>query len=270
MKYLHLIILLFFFFFIISCKKKQYINISKSPIGKTVENKKDTLRKIKDTTLFVNSSEGEEVTFYINNLTNDSIIISEVMGETGKSDYKFIFNKNLKSAECKIYRYAEPIYVNSNPKIISQKTEKLNTSKESNKRLSALFQSYRNILINNNSQITNKIDDNWFGKYKLIINDNDDDWRDINEVELDISKNSVTYIAKGYQLYQNFKLAVIEKNNVLYFTFEKANDNTSSWALEKTKDFGVLKLNGEKYIWNSPYIDINFSNGKQSIYELKK
>ena len=192
------------------------------------------------------------------------------MGETGKSDYKFIFNKNLKSAECKTYRYTEPIYVNSNPKIISQKTEKLNTSKESNKRLSALFQSYRNILINNNSQITNKIDDNWFGKYKLIINDNDDDWRDINEVELDISKNSVTYIAKGYQLYQNFKLAVIEKNNALYFTFEKANDNTNSWALKKTKDFGVLKLNGEKYIWNSPYIDINFSNGKKSIYELKK
>lgn len=265
MKNLHLIILLFFVSVIISCKKKQ----TEAPIKTAVENKKDTLRKIKDTTLFVNSSEGEEVTFYINNLTNDSIIISEVMGETGKSDYKFIFNKNLKSAECKTYRYAEPIYVNSNPKIISQKIEKLNKSKESNKRLSALFQSYRNILINNNSQITNKVDDNWLGKYKVIINDNDY-WKDVDEIELDISKNSVTYIAKGYQLYQNFKLAVIEKNNVLYFTFEKANDNTSSWALEKTKDFGVLKLNGEKYIWNSPYIDINFSNGKKSIYELKK
>ena len=117
MKNLHLIILLFFVSVIISCKKKQ----TEAPIKTAVENKKDTLRKIKDTTLFVNSSEGEEVTFYINNLTKDSIIISEVMGETGKSDYKFIFNKNLKSAECKTYRYAEPIYVNSNPKIISQK-----------------------------------------------------------------------------------------------------------------------------------------------------
>ena len=41
-------------------------------------------------------------------------------------------------------------------------------------------------------------------------------------------------------------------------------------ALRNSGQGYKVENNGEKYIWNSPYIDMNFSNGKKSIYELKK
>ncbi|WP_312391255.1 hypothetical protein [Chryseobacterium sp.] len=140
MKYIVLI-----FLSILSCKKEN--KRIQSEFKNKIISKKDFLRKIKDTTLFINSSEGEEVTFSVNENNNDSIINSEVFGETGKSEYHFVFNKTFKEGTCKIYRYEEPIYMNSNPKIISKKSENLNSSKESYKRLNTIFKSYKNILL---------------------------------------------------------------------------------------------------------------------------
>lgn len=105
------------------------------------------MKKVKDTTLFVNSSEGEEVNLFINVKTQDSIIESEILGETGKSTYKFIFNRTLKSGECTIYRYSEPIYANSNPKIKIEKKENLSSSKESSNRLTNIFNSYLKVFL---------------------------------------------------------------------------------------------------------------------------
>lgn len=72
------IIIASIFLLSLSCKKenKNFQNKPETNISKVSE--KDTLRKIKDTTLFINSSEGEEVTFLINKKNNDSIIQSEV------------------------------------------------------------------------------------------------------------------------------------------------------------------------------------------------
>ncbi|MGO4711009.1 hypothetical protein AB4Y90_18260, partial [Chryseobacterium sp. 2TAF14] len=108
------------------------------------------------------------------------------------------------------------------------------------------------------------------GKYALTINEDSEDWRNIHEIKLKTSKDSIIYSAEGFQLYQSYKLAVVEKNNVLQLSFERALDNTESWALKKTKNFGTLILDKDKYIWNCPYIDINFTNGRKNKYILTK
>lgn len=265
MKNILTILLLSFLY--LSCKKD---NIYLDKIDKNTI-KKDSLIKIKDTTLFVNSSEGENVIFKININTNDSIIESEVFGEMGKSEYRFIFNKNLKSGECKTYRYSEPIYVNSDPQIKSQHKENLSSSIEVSKRLINIFTSYRKVFFNHNKKIeSNNINSKWYGKYSFSINENSDDWREIHEIKIDVSKDSIIYLAKGYQLYQYYTLFGIEKGNSLILKYDKSLDNTDSWALKKTKDFGIIMLNGNQYILNSPYIDINFSNGNRKKYLLKK
>lgn len=86
----------------ISCKKNSNLREATS-YSNTNNTRTDSIRLIKDTILFVNSSEGENVKFSINNFTKDSIIESEALGETGKSIYKFIFNKKLKTGECNTY-----------------------------------------------------------------------------------------------------------------------------------------------------------------------
>jgi len=53
-------------------------------------------------------------------------------------------------------------------------------------------------------------------------------------------------------------------------TYDASLDNTDSWALQKTKDFGTITFNGEKYIWVSPYIDVNFNNEKKYTYILER
>lgn len=260
----------FLCFCIISCQQKQSKVFEETQGKELIISKMDSLVKIKDTTLFINSSEGEEVLLFINSMTKDSIITSEVMGEMGKSTYEFIFNKELKSAQCDTYRYAEPIYVNSEPRIISHTIQQLNLSSTIDKKLNNLFKNYKKILLPQLTTMQNHIDNNLLGTYKLIINKNDSDWRNMKEIKLIISKKSVNYIAKGYQLYQNFNLLAIGQKDSLVFTFEKANDNTGSWALEHTKDFGKLVFDGKKYVWSSPYLDISFTDGKKYSYELTK
>lgn len=128
-----------------SCKKDNRLKqaVLNSNVNKI---RIDSIKLIKDTILFVNSSEGENVKFSINNFTKDSIIESEVLGETGKSTYKFIFNKKLKTGECNTYRYSEPIYVNSNPKIKSHTKENFFTSSKTKERLQKIFNSYTTVL----------------------------------------------------------------------------------------------------------------------------
>jgi len=181
-----LIILILFSFLSLSCKKSNK-NIQTTSGNKDLA-QKDSLQKIKDTTLFVNSSEGEEVRLSVNIVTRDSIIESEVLGEMGKSDYKFVFNKTLKTGDCKTFRYLEPIYINSNPKINSEKKENLSTSKETSKRLNDLFRSYKNILIKSKKNSNQSFNNKWFGKYKLTLNNNSEDWRNIHESNLILQK----------------------------------------------------------------------------------
>ncbi|MFP3534843.1 hypothetical protein SB763_36440, partial [Burkholderia sp. SIMBA_042] len=60
---------------IIACSKEK-LDFNENKINK------NSVELIKDSTLFVNSSEGEEVKFSINKMTKDSIIESEIFGET--------------------------------------------------------------------------------------------------------------------------------------------------------------------------------------------
>ncbi len=251
---------------LLSCKKEN--KSFQQGEKKNILEIKDTLKKIKDTTLFINSSEGEEVTFFVNEKNNDSIINSEIFGETGKSEYHFVFNKTFKEGTCKIYRYDVPIYANPNPKIELKKIESLTSSKESYERLNSIYSSYRNILFfkKNNKPTKSK----WYGKYSVTLNENNDDWKDIHEIELNISKDSITYLAKGFQLYQLYLLSSEEKNTSIKLKYKSSLDNTDSWVLEKTKDFGIISYNGKDYLWESPYLDMNFNKGKKQKYILQK
>jgi hypothetical protein len=114
------------------------------------------------------------------------------------------------------------------------------------------------------------ISNKWYGKYSFVINENSDDWRDIHDISITINKDSITYLAKGFQLYQLYKLSAIEKNNTLKLAFEKSLDNTDSWALKKTKDFGTITFDNKNYNWECPYIDISYNENKKVSYILKK
>lgn len=112
---------------------------------------------------------------------------------------------------------------------------------------------------------------NWYGKYSLTLNENSEDWRNIHEIKLSISENSITYSAEGFQLYEFYKLSSKENNNNLQLDFSEALDNTENeMHLKKTKDFGVIFFDGKKYKWLCPYINENFSEGKEKTYILKK
>jgi hypothetical protein len=263
-----IIAVILFSSFYLSCKKHD-IYPEKQSDKRIAITKKDSLLKIKDTTLFVNSSEGEEVKLFINTITKDSVIESEVFGEMGKSEYRFLFNKNLKIGECKTSRYSEPISINSDPKTKSEYKENLSTSKAAAKRLQSIFISYRKVFYTKKITKYNKINTKWLGKYYLTLNEDSDDWRNQHEIELNVTKDSITYLAKGYQLYQYYNLSAITEGNFLVLKYERSLDNTDSWALQKTKDFGNITFEQDQYIWSSPYIDINFSNGNKKKYDLK-
>ena len=122
------------------------------------------------------------------------------------------------------------------------------------------------------SEITNSFSEKWHGKYILTLNEESEDWRDIHDFELVISKDGATYLAKGFQLYEFYKLTIQQSNNkTLQFKFLKALDNTmSEVSLQKTKDFGQLQFDGKKFTWICPYINKKFEDGKTTKYVLKK
>ncbi|MCS4300682.1 hypothetical protein [Chryseobacterium sp. BIGb0232] len=118
----------------------------------------------------------------------------------------------------------------------------------------------------------NSISKNWYGKYSLSLNEDSEDWRDIHEITLEISKDSVTYKAAGFQLYEFYKLEIKEKKEAaIHLNFSTALDNTENQVfLEETKDFGIITFDGSKYFWKCPYIDERFTDGKKETYILKK
>ena len=271
MKNFNIPILITSLFIIFQCKQ----NTGKLSVDKKVEvdNKQndDGLLLVKDTTLFINSTQGEDVKLLLAVNSNDSVIQSNMYGEMGKSTYEFVFNKILKKASCITYRYEEPISINSNPKISNEKKEDLATSVEASKRLTAIFHSYQKVLNPAFALKTEKeLNSKWFGKYTLTLNGDDDDWRNSKEIELNISSKSVTYLAKGFQLYQYFNLSAEEKNGDLTLHYQNSLDNTESWALGETKNFGTLTLKGEDYKWSSPYLNMYFNDSKLINFKVVK
>lgn len=121
-----------------------------------------------------------------------------------------------------------------------------------------------------NDSTTIPISKKWHGKYSLLLNENSDDWRDIHEISITINKDSITYMAEGFQLYHFYLLSAVEKKNSLKLFFKKRLDNTDSWALKKTKDFGTIAFENKNYIWKSPYIDISYNDNKYKPYLIKK
>ena len=122
----------------------------------------------------------------------------------------------------------------------------------------------------NTVETTNNISEKWLGTYHLTINENSKDWRDTQELKLEISKNSIKYSVEGYQIDQRYILTGLNLNNNLKLKFHSALENTESGVLEKTKDFGEISFDDKNYNWVCPYNDISFMDGKKQIYILKK
>lgn len=114
------------------------------------------------------------------------------------------------------------------------------------------------------------ISEKWIGSYKLIIQGKGSREGNQYNVNLNINKDNVIFELDGYQVYQNFILSATENNNEIQLTYKESIDDTKSWALEKTKNFGVITHSNDKYIWSSPYLDISFTDGKKNQYVLKK
>jgi hypothetical protein len=126
--------------------------------------------------------------------------------------------------------------------------------------------------VNEVTELKQSIPEKWYGTYSFfIMNGDSEDWREMQGIELRIDKDTVTFTAEGYQLYQYYLLNVRGNDNELRFTYSEAiDDSFESAVLEKTKDFGTLIFDGKNYLWNCPYIDISFGDDKQETYILGK
>ncbi|MFH6955932.1 hypothetical protein ACHRV1_00885 [Flavobacterium aquidurense] len=246
-----------------SCKYKEQLQSKNSMV------KKDSLSLIKDTVIFGESTQGTEVKLLKKINNNDSIIKVETFGEMGNSNYTFIFNEKLLNVEHNTNYYQEPIYVNSTPKIRKEERESLTAYNKD--KFTDLFYEYKSLLVNTKNK-KNKVllNQKWFGRYSFTMNEESDDWRDVHDISITINKDSINYLAKGYQLYESYRLYAIENNDTLKLTFEKDLNNANNWALKKTKNFGIITFDNKNYNWVCPYIDINFNDGKNSTYILKK
>lgn len=118
--------------------------------------------------------------------------------------------------------------------------------------------------------VKKSIPNKWYGTYSFALNKESEDWRDINDISITISKDSIIYLDKGFQLFHLYKLSALENNNNLKLIFEKALENTDGWALNKTKDFGEISFDGKNYKWVCPYVNISLMDGKKTIYLLNK
>lgn len=117
----------------------------------------------------------------------------------------------------------------------------------------------------------------FYGKYTLTINSDDDDWRNMKYITLSITgPDSIFFYAEGYQVAQEYKLKLTElKDDRLRLFYDHAvNDHTiggGTATLEKTEDFGTITLSGREYTWNCPYLDLWCSDGEDTeVYKLEK
>lgn len=105
---------------------------------------------------------------------------------------------------------------------------------------------YHNILFRK------KIDCKWFGKYTLTLNQNNDDWREIYDIKIDISKDSIVYEAKGYQLYQRFLLSGISKKDTLFLYISNIEDNIGGVNFDEESK---IIMKGEQFFIKNAYIN---------------
>lgn len=115
-----------------------------------------------------------------------------------------------------------------------------------------------------------KISSKWYGTYTLSIGGENEDWRDIKDISLKITKDSILFHAEGYQLDQNYRLTATESDSGLNLHYKNAADNSESAVLRKTKDFGTITSKGKTYKWYSPYVVISFAGSKSGNYTLIK
>lgn len=92
------------------------------------------------------SVEGAQIALLKNNANADSLIKAEIYGETGQSEYEFYFNGKLNQAKEKRFRYRQHLNENSNPELIPDGEQTLETSKESAEELTALYKTCRDKL----------------------------------------------------------------------------------------------------------------------------
>lgn len=108
----------------------------------------------------------------------------------------------------------------------------------------------------------------WIGNYNLDLLGKGDLEGEEYKISLHISKDSVIYYAEGYQLYQRFLLNAVEENSALILKYKESLDGTNSWALKNTQDFGKIYLRNGKYVWESPFLNICFTNNQKMMYNL--
>lgn len=114
------------------------------------------------------------------------------------------------------------------------------------------------------------ISDKWIGRYELNLIGKGNRTGNEYQIYLDISKDSIAYTAEGYQLYHKFLLTASDNGNELYLKYTKPMDDTNSWALEKTKDFGKITIKNGKYLWESPFLNTSYTDNKKIIYTISK
>lgn len=220
----------------------------------------DSLVFIKDTTVFSNSSEGENLLLFKNERTKDSVIKSTVYGEMGKVDFIFIFNKELLKANRLTSTYEEPIYMNSNPKIIRETKENLKTSILKKKELMNIFFEDVKFFRKKSNLTSSKIDSiikKWEGIYYLSPYSTDSG--EMGSYYIEIFRGSARFGFSGNDEF-NVEVELNEEENKLYL-FEKNKNNTQS------KDtLAVLsKIDNNTFV-KSKVIKIFRNDVKQNVY----
>lgn len=117
---------------------------------------------------------------------------------------------------------------------------------------------------------SNTISSKWYGNYTFNINEDNSDWREMQKIELTVTKDSIVYHAEGYQIDQTYLLKGADNDDTLKLQYQSAKDNTASAVLDKTKDFGTVTNSNGSYKWHSPYLDVSFRDGKATVYTLNK
>ncbi len=92
------------------------------------------------------------------------------------------------------------------------------SEKEASDSLISQNSSVKNPVIVYNNQQKSLLKD-WDGKYSLTLNEDSEDWRNIHEIKIMIAKDSVTYSAEGFQLYEYYVLTSKENQNSVNLNF---------------------------------------------------